>query len=416
MISPQRYTPEDLRRIQQACCHVFLHAEALRPQTLSEAAPRYPFLERLAWGEVRLAYRHNVLRYHPDRHQDQPAEVIARLGRHMENVNRAYEYLAACFGQRRPSAAEEPAGSSRIIAVAGAKGGVGKSLLAANLGFMMERSGLKTVVVDLDLGGSDLHIYLGEKGLPPVTLNDYLNRRQARLRDVIVHRPGRPQFIAGDSSEVGSANIPFLRKKKLLDNLRRLEADCIILDLGGGTDYNTLDFFLAADTGIVVTTLDQAAYIEAYAFLKTALQRRLRGLFMADSTFPAKGNPRLRELVHAGTQPGDEQHPRTIEELLRTVRDHEPLCLPLIADEILRFSPFLVVNRSFDPQAATRVTSTLRSVALRRLSVTLNPLGCVAAHRELEQATSYLHHPIVERRPAGGLARDLRAVLGCLGV
>ena len=282
MIRPDRYAQTDLKRIQQACCHVFMHAEALRPHSAAAAgrpAIRFPFLETLTWEQVHKAYRSNVLRYHPDRHQDKPYALIERLGRHMEKVNHSYEYLATCFGRKAACPAEELSGAGRIIAVGGAKGGIGKSILTANMGLLLAASGLRTVVVDLDLGGSDLHIYLGEKGIPPVTLNDYLNRRHANLEDVILRRPNRPQLIAGNSAEVGSANIPFMRKKKLLENLRKLDADYIILDLGGGTDYNTLDFFLAADTGIVVTTLDQPAYIEAYAFIKTALQRKLRGLF-----------------------------------------------------------------------------------------------------------------------------------------
>lgn len=411
MIRPERYARSDLKKIQRACCHVFMNTDALRPHGL-----HYPFIESLTWEQVRNAYRSNVFRYHPDRHQDKPVPVIERLMRHMENVNHAYEYLSSCFGRAAGSPDEDSVEAGRIIAIGGAKGGIGKSVLAANMGIMMAEAGLKTMVVDLDLGGSDLHIYLGEKNIPPVTLNDYLDRRHANLNDVVISRPGRPQFIAGNSSEVGSANIPFMRKKKLLDNIRRLGADYIILDLGGGTDYNTLDFFLAADTGIVVTTLDQPAYIEAYAFLKTALQRRLRGLFMADSTFICRNNVQLKEMVYAGTEPADEQHPRTIEDLLMAVGSKQPLSLPLIADEILGFSPFLVVNRCFDAGAAARVVSSLNGVALKRLSINITSLGCVGSHRDLERATSYRDHPIVAHDRDGGLARDIRAILRRLGL
>ena len=414
MIRPERYARTDLRKIQQACCHVFMHAEALRPHTTASAghtALRFPFIETLTWEQVHKAYRNNVLRYHPDKHQDKPYALIERLGRHMEKVNYAYEYLAGCFGRKTPCPSEELSGAGRIIAVGGAKGGIGKSILTANMGLLMAKAGLKTVVVDLDLGGSDLHIYLGEKVIPPVTLNDYLNRKHANLEDVVLRRPNKPMLIAGNSSEVGSANIPFMRKKKLLDNLRKLGADYIILDLGGGTDYNTLDFFLAADTGIVMTTLDQPAYIEAYAFIKTALQRKLRGLFMADSTFICRDNFQLKEIVYTCTEAADKNHPRTIEDLLMSVHKNQPLSLPLIADEVLGFSPYLVVNRCFDPHAAARVVSNLGSVALKRLSINLTHLGSVGLHRELEHATSYLHHPVAARHPGGSLAHDLSAVL-----
>jgi Mrp family chromosome partitioning ATPase len=49
----------------------------------------------------------------------------------------------------------------KMIAIGGAKGGIGKSLFVANLGVFLSRLGKKTVVVDLDLGGANLHLYMG---------------------------------------------------------------------------------------------------------------------------------------------------------------------------------------------------------------------------------------------------------------
>lgn len=52
----------------------------------------------------------------------------------------------------------------QIIPVAGGKGGVGKSLMAANLAIALSQSGKKTYLVDMDLGASNLHLILGEYG------------------------------------------------------------------------------------------------------------------------------------------------------------------------------------------------------------------------------------------------------------
>ena len=70
----------------------------------------------------------------------------------------------------------------KIIAVAGAKGGVGKSVFAANLAVYLSVKGFKTVVVDLDLGGANVHLYLGKSFLLKQSINDFLrNRSQERL-------------------------------------------------------------------------------------------------------------------------------------------------------------------------------------------------------------------------------------------
>ncbi|MCK5736715.1 MAG: P-loop NTPase, partial [Spirochaetaceae bacterium] len=55
----------------------------------------------------------------------------------------------------------------KIIPIAGGKGGVGKSVIAVNLALSMSMFGKKTVLVDLDLGGSNLHTMLGLRNSNP---------------------------------------------------------------------------------------------------------------------------------------------------------------------------------------------------------------------------------------------------------
>jgi flagellar biosynthesis protein FlhG len=195
-----------------------------------------------------------------------------------------------------------------------------------------------------------------------------------------------------------------------------MNADYIILDLGGGTDYNTLDFFLAADMGIVLTTLDQSAYGEAYGFIKTALQRKLNRLFGADSTFMARKNVALKRLVIENTVMSENGHPQTIQALLEKVAKTDPVSLPLIADEILGFSPHLVINHCFDPAAAFRVASTLRSVACERLSIDINHAGTISKHRAIEQCTSYTHHPVAARQRSSLFVSEMTSIIETLGL
>ena len=49
----------------------------------------------------------------------------------------------------------------RVIPIASGKGGVGKSLLAANLSIALAQAGKEVVLADLDLGASNLHLSLG---------------------------------------------------------------------------------------------------------------------------------------------------------------------------------------------------------------------------------------------------------------
>lgn len=418
-IDTDRMSRHEIRKVQEACCHVFMHGRALQSTAVNEFSRcrvSYPFLEGLSFDDVRRAYRATVLAHHPDRHQDKtPDEIQARV-RFMEGVNRSYDHLNAVFGKKVASGGDGAPPAGRVIAVGGAKGGIGKSVFAANLGMTLSSMGHRVLLVDLDLGGSDLHIYLGHRSIPALTVNDFINRSAATLEDVVLRRPGAPMLIAGNNSELGIANMPFQRKLRLIDAIRKMDADYIILDLGGGTDFNTLDFFLAADTGIVLTTLDQPSYLEAYALIKTALQRKLNRLFGAESGFIHRGSAPLRKLVQDGTRPSDGDCQRTVPELLDAVARDFPLALPTVAEHVLGFSAVLVINRSFNPREAARVAGTLRAVARQRLCVDLACAGTIAKHPLIEQSTSYAHHPIVERQPLGSFASELKAVAQGLAV
>lgn len=419
MLQPEKYSQEELREIKRACCRVFMSEKAMQSVVVSErnrTRLHYPFLERLTYDDIKQAYRTNMFSYHPDRHQDKDPEDIDLYSRHAEAVNHSYEYLCTLFSGKKAVPLPEPACRGRIIAVGGAKGGIGKSIFAANLGMMLTSLGLRVAMVDLDLGGSDLHIYLGHKQIPQTTLNDFLNRKVSSLSDAAIGCEQGPMLIAGDCGELGAANIPFQRKMRLMENVRKIDADYIIFDLGGGTDFNTLDFFLASDLGIVLTTLDQSSYIEAYAFIKTALQRKLHRLFGAESSFPARKNSALRRIVTDGTRASGEDSPRTIQALLEKVANEDPLSLPLITDEILDFSPCLVVNHCFDQSAALKIASTLRFVASQRLSVEVNHVGTISKHRIIEQSTSYAHHPVVRRHRSGAFSSEMESIINALSL
>jgi hypothetical protein len=92
------------------------------------------------------------------------------------------------------------------------------------------------------------------------------------------------------------------------------------------------------------------------------------------------------------------------------------MSLPLITDEVLNFSPCLVINQSFDHSAALKVAATLRSVASERLSVDINHIGTISKHAFVEQSTSYLHHPLVSRQRSEKFASEIASVIQALSL
>lgn len=225
---------------------------------------------------------------------------------------------------------------TRIIPVASGKGGVGKSSLVANLGIKLSQRGKTVLMVDLDLGGSNLHTMLGIKNNHE-GLSSYIFHGNRDLESLIVETP-YPQlyFIPGDGLIPGTANLPFFVKKRLLGDLQKLVADVVILDLGAGTSYNVVDFFLLSNLGLVVTVPETIAVLNAYGFLKTALYRLL---FL---TFPYKS--REREIIEEASQQKLEGSGHNILDLVDTLYQVSRESGRKAQDVLSAFHPGVIIN------------------------------------------------------------------------
>jgi len=309
-----------------------------------------------------------------------------------------------------PRAAAAPATRTPcLIAVGGAKGGVGKSVLAANLGVALAARGHETVVVDLDLGGANQHLYLGHRALLPSTMNDFLFGRARTLSEVAVDTRFGPRLIGGNSSELGAANLSFAKKMKMLRALRSLDADYVILDLGGDTSYNIVDCFNAADLSVVVTTRESASYIGAYQFIKVALYRKLQRAFGPESRFAGRKEELLEGIIAQATSM-EGSSGRGIADLLAEVSLDAPESVGLLREILDDFRPLLVTNRLPARFDATQLVRNLQSVTMRWLSKEVVHLGSLSAHEDVEASAIELI-PVIERHPDGQTAGELNAIV-----
>jgi len=170
-----------------------------------------------------------------------------------------------------------------ILPVASGKGGVGKSILVANIGAWLASYGNTVILIDLDLGGANLHTFLGVKNRHS-GIGGYVYKKEDKLESLLVntHMEGL-YLIPGDSLLPGTANLPFFRKQKIIREINNLTADYIILDLSAGSSFNTADFFLLSPSGIIVTTLEITSVLNACGFLKTVLYRLIFRSFSRNS-------------------------------------------------------------------------------------------------------------------------------------
>src|SRR5262249_16520788 len=218
--------------------------------------------------------------------------------------------------------------------------GIGKWLSPAAVGFQLARMGRKVVLVDADLGGANLHTCMGLPG-PSLTLGDFICRRVERIEDVLVETavPGL-RLISGASDFLGAANIKYAQKVRILNKLRALDVDVILLDLGAGTSYNIIDFFLISDVGILTVGPEPTSVENGYRFIKSALYRRLRGT-------PPVGP--VRGIVDCALDPKNPLGIRSPLDLLAAVEKQDPSAVPVLKKELNSFSPRFVMNQVRDP-------------------------------------------------------------------
>lgn len=260
-----------------------------------------------------------------------------------------------------------PVAEKQIWAVGGGKGGVGKTLITANFAITLAKAGASVLLVDLDLGGANLHTCLGVDATDK-TLTDLFSPDVKNLADLAspTNIPNL-SLISGAQDSLNVANLPHAQKQKLLNKLRQLPADYIILDLGAGTSYNTLDFFLAADVGILVVLPEPTSIENAYRFIKSTFYRKLKNIeYLYDA----------RSFVDATMNRKNELGIRTPADLLRVLEEQFPDVGSKVRGAINRFDIKLVVNQS-RTEVDGEVGFGVRNVCKKYFGFNLDYLGAL---------------------------------------
>ncbi|HVV85919.1 MAG TPA: P-loop NTPase [Kofleriaceae bacterium] len=223
--------------------------------------------------------------------------------------------------------------AGRIIAVAGGKGGVGKSVVALNLAITIGRLGYKTTIVDADLGAPTLHTMLGVTR-PGPGLGGFLDHEAATLGEVALEVSGASNLrLVPGSARNGAANINAGQKLRLLRAIAHLGGDVVVVDVGAGSSFNTIDLVAAADLKLLVMTPQLPSLQNAYAFLKGCVQRSLRRL-----PDDAEARRRLDELM------GGDGDTRPVQQAVGELVQTDPELALSIVDVLGRFGVVLVGN------------------------------------------------------------------------
>jgi len=162
-----------------------------------------------------------------------------------------------------------------IWAVGGGKGGTGKTFITSSVGTYLAKKGKNVVLVDMDIGGANLHSFFGISR-PQKSLTSFFEKG-ASLSDLVVKTDfDNIALITGDIHSIASDKITFSQKLKLFRQIMKLNAQNVVIDLSAGSHNNTLDTFLIADRMIVVLVPEVIAIENVYHFIKNSLFRKVK--------------------------------------------------------------------------------------------------------------------------------------------
>ncbi len=266
-----------------------------------------------------------------------------------------------------------------IISVASGKGGVGKSMVVSNLGLLLARKGQRVILVDMDIGGANLHILFGMFH-PPSTLTDFFSNRSTHLDDVAhpVASPLPLRLIPGTGETLMTANLQHAKKKRLIRHLKELEADIILVDIGAGTSLHTLDFFLLADYLVAVATPDPTSVLDLYRFIKLAAIRKVLSAFLAHD--PVADTLRSKDF-------------HSVTEVLEAVGRTSESGVALAQQALQGFQPALILNRMTGKSRIN--TLHLQNLLKQYVGADLSVLGHIPEDPHVQQSImKYL--PVVE--------------------
>jgi len=290
------------------------------------------------------------------------------------------------------------AASRKIWAFGSGKGGTGKSVICASIGAYLAQVGLRVVLVDADLGGANLHTCLGLE-TPIRNLAEFIHRRENDLQNLLLPT-AYPllQLLPGTQYSHDASTIRFQQQRRLLRALNRLEADLLILDIGAGSSAVTMDFFLAADPGVLILTPEPTAVENIHQMLRQLLFRKLRSLH---------DYHRFRTLLN-GLWETQQPSYRMPWDFFQMVEQKSPDIAGRLRAHLRGFRPGLIVNQ-VRTEEDRELGRALKTVCQRHFGVEADFLGAVEYDDAVWQSVRQ-RQPLLPAFPHSRPARSIRQI------
>ncbi len=288
-----------------------------------------------------------------------------------------------------------PTGARHVLAVGGGRGGVGKSILSVNLSVYLAQLGRTVVLVDADPAGAELHTMLDVEPRQPAPPSE--DTLEEDITPVETPIPGL--LLLPQSYSIGST-VPVRpgRKPRWARRVRDLDVDYVVLDLGSGTQPATLDLFLSADVGMLVTAPEPPSVETTYRFCRAIFQRLIRRTLIKDR-FKMRLVERAQQELPPLPAPLD---------LVHAIARYDSSVGELAAAELGKLRPRLAVNW-VRHRADSELGSQMCAMSKRYLGMELDYVGHVEQDESV--ALSIVHQrPLLIANPTTKSARNIERI------
>jgi|LNFM01.1.fsa_nt_gb flagellar biosynthesis protein FlhG len=276
-----------------------------------------------------------------------------------------------------------------IVAVGGAKGGTGRSVVAAGIAVFFAQLGKRVLIVDGHPNAPQLATAFG-CAPPPLAMAPWADPAvEPRGRDTIVPNVR----LLSTYGETGTLTGVSLKRPREI--AAHSGADHVVLDLGAGSQSALLDAMLDVDAAVLVALPEPSSVEAIYRWIRHAFARSL--------SHALKSSPPALAAMRA-TLDREGAPPAPID-LARVVARAEPSIGPIVWESLHSLRPWLVVNASRS-RVDLELGNAMTHLAKQRLGVDLQFLG----HVEYDEAVSLAarkRKPLLLDAPGAKAARNL---------
>ncbi len=285
--------------------------------------------------------------------------------------------------------------NSEIWTIGGGKGGIGKSFIISSIGNYLAQKGKSVVLVDADLGGANLHTFLGVNK-PKNSLTDFFDKK-IPIAEIITDT-GIPnmRLLIGTVRSFAPSNIKYTQKLKFFRHIAKINADYILIDVGAGAHFNTIDTFLIADKMIVLIVPEIIAVENMYFFLKNVFLRKL---------MHSMNDHGLKDIFISTWKNREKYNIKNLYQFISYLKDLSNPIENIVDKELSNFMVYILLNQVRSNQEIM-IGNSVKSICMKYFGLNSQYIGYVEYDDFITRCVNK-RQPYMEAYPASRCAKEI---------